>query len=43
MKADIWGLPLHSEDEEQRSLAVSMATELAQLANIVLSSVSKQR
>jgi hypothetical protein len=43
MKADIWGLPLHSEDEHQRGIAMSMATDLAQLANLVLSSMPKKR
>jgi len=36
MKADIWGLPLHSEEQAQRGLAVTMATDLAGLANLIL-------
>jgi hypothetical protein len=42
MKADIWGLPLHSEDEEQRGRAVTIATDLAALANLVLSSMPRK-
>jgi len=42
MKADIWGLPLHSEEEEQRGRAFTIATELAALANLVLSSISRK-
>jgi hypothetical protein len=43
MKADIWGLPLYGENEDQRGIAVTMATDLADLANLVLSSFPKKR
>lgn len=43
MKADIWGLPLHSEDEEQRGLAFTVASDLAAIANLVLSSIPQKR
>lgn len=35
MKADLLGLPLHSTDEHQRDLAVTMAKDLAHLAHLV--------
>jgi hypothetical protein len=43
MKADILGLPLHSTEEDQRAIAISMATDLAELANLVFSSLPRNR
>ena len=35
LKADLFGLPLFSTDSHQRDLAVTMATDLANLAHLV--------
>jgi hypothetical protein len=35
LKADLLGLPLHSTEERQRDLAVTMGTDLANLAYLV--------
>ena len=34
-KADLFGLPLYSTDERQRGLAVTMATDLANLSRLI--------
>jgi hypothetical protein len=34
-KANLFGLPLHSTDPQQRDLALTMATDLAGLAHLV--------